>query len=394
MSRRTAAPLHGYLIALSTPVFLGMAPVLGKLAINGGAEPFTVAAIRTLIAALALWAVYLVAFRRYIYIYPAGLLGCVIIGVVNGIGSLFYYGGLGLLDASLTQLLNGTYLIFAVLMTRLGGERVSRRMAVRVALATVALVFITGFSAAPVNWLGVGLMLANALMFAGTVILSEYVLYEMPAPTATLYILSTMAVVVVMVWAAVGGRLSAEASAAAMPAIVALAVTTALSRLAMFSGVKFLGSLQTAVLSIAEIGVALALAFVLLGDRLTTIQSLGVGLLTTSLLFIRPSDFKMQVFNPGTLLLRDMAHVQFQRIAFHRAFGTVDHDNEYGTMATLSTAELQAIQKMMGASTSVDPFPLSKTNVYGGVDLATFLEATDADTVHSRPSDDAPAKAG
>ena len=394
MSRRAAVPLHGYFIALATPVFLGMAPVLGKLAINGGAEPFTVAAVRTLIAALVLWAVYLVAFRRFIYIYPAGLLGCVIVGVVNGIGSLFYYGGLGLLDASLTQLLNGTYLIFAVMMTRLGGERLSRRMAVRVGLATVALVLITGFSAAPVNWLGVGLMLANALMFAGTVILSEYVLYEMPAPTATLYILSTMAVVVVMVWAAVGGRLTAEASAAAMPAIVALAITTALSRLAMFSGVKFLGSLQTAVLSIAEIGVALALAFVLLGDRLTTIQSLGVGLLSASLLFIRPSDFKIQVFNPGTLLLRDMTHVQFQRIAFHRAFGTVDHDNEYGTMATLSTAELQAIQKMMGANTSVDPFPLSKTNAYGGVDLAAFLEATDADTLHSRPNDDTPAKAG
>ena len=160
MTRRAAAPLSGTLIALSTPIFLGMAPVLGKLAINGGAEPFTVAAIRTLIAAGLLWTIYLIGFRRYIYIYPAGLLGCVIVGVVNGIGSLFYYSGLGLLDASLTQLLNGTYLIFAVLMTRLAGERVSRRMAVRVALATVALVLITGFSAAPVNWLGVGLMLA------------------------------------------------------------------------------------------------------------------------------------------------------------------------------------------------------------------------------------------
>jgi uncharacterized membrane protein len=216
----------------------------------------------------------------------------------------------------------------------------------------------------------------------------------MPAPTATLYILSTMAVVVVMVWAAVGGRLSAEAATTAMPAIFALGVTTALSRLAMFSGVKFLGSLQTAVLAIAEIGVALALAFVLLGDRLTTIQTLGVGLLTLSLLLIRPSDFKVQVFNPGTLLLRDMTHVQFQRIAFHRAFGTDDHDNEYGTMATLSTAELQAIQKMMGANTKIDPFPLSKTNAYGGMDLAAFLDASDADTLHSRSGGDNPAKAG
>src|SRR5690606_17005507 len=125
------------------------------------------------------------------------------------------------------------------------------------------------------------------------------------------------------------------AAVTAMPPIVLLAITTALSRLAMFAGVKFLGSLQTAVVAIAEIGVALALAFVFLGDRLTPVQTLGVVLLGASLLLIRASDFKIRAFNPGALLVRDMAHVQFQRIAFHRAFGTAEHDNEYGTMATL-----------------------------------------------------------
>jgi uncharacterized membrane protein len=304
---------------------------------------------------------------------------------------LFYYGGLGLLDASLTQLLNGAYIIFALLLTRISGERVSRRMVVRVLLATVALAMITGFSSGPVNWLGVGLMLANALMFAGTVILSEYVLYEMPAPTATLYIVSSMAVVVVMVWAAVGGSITESIAPTALGPIVLLAITTALSRLAMFSGVKFLGSLQTAVVAIAEIGVALALAFVFLGDRLTSLQSVGVVLLTIGLLMIRPGDFKIRSFNPAALLMRDMHHIQFQRIAFHRAFGTAEHDNEYGTMATLTPDELLAIQRMMGAGSQVDPFPLSKANAYGGVDLATYLDSADAETVHTRPDADAPA---
>ena len=68
-----------------------------------------------------------------------------------------------------------------------------------------------------------------------------------------------------------------------------------------------------------------------------------------------------------------------------------DDDNEYGTMSTLSTAELQAIQKMMGASASVDPFPLSKANAYGGVDLTAFLEPANAET---QPSPDTPTQAG
>ncbi|MFO7320382.1 MAG: DMT family transporter [Chloroflexota bacterium] len=359
--KNRAAARQGIVVAMLTPVLLGLAPIFGKLAINGGADPFTVAAVRTCIAAALLWLIYAVFFRRWIYIYPAGLLGCIVVGVVNGIGSLFYYGGLGLLDASLVQLLNGAYLIFAILLTRIGGERISRRLLLRVGMVLVALALITGFSNEPVNWLGVGLMLANALMFAGMVILSEYVLFEMPAPTATLYILTSMAVLVVMVWAAVGQRLSPDAMATASGPILALAISTALSRLTMFSGVKILGSLQTAVLAVGEIGVALCLAFFVLGERLAPAQWVGVAILAVGLLLVRPSDFIIRPFNPGALMVRDMAQIQFQRIAFHRAFGTDRHDNEYGTMGELTLEELQLIQQMMGvANGSVDPFPLQQ----------------------------------
>lgn len=352
---------EGVVTALLTPLFLGMAPILGKQAIEAGADPFAVAAIRTVIAVVFLWVVYALFFRRYLYIYPAGLLGCVVIGVINGIGSLFFYGGLGLLDASLAQLLNGMYLIFAVLLSRLGGDPLERRVLVRVMLAIVGLVLITGLGSKPVNWLGVGLMLGSALMFAGTVILSQYVLYEMPSTTATLYILTTMGVVVVMVWAAVGNPLPASVMQATFPPLLALGITTALSRLTMFSSVQIFGSLRTAVTAVAEIGVALLLAYFVLGDRLEPAQSLGVILLLVSLVFIRSSDLLPHGFNPNALLVRDMASIQFQRIAFHRAFGRKEHDNEFGVMAKLTTSELEAIQRMMGAkSSAVDPFPLAK----------------------------------
>ena len=227
--------LRGTAFGLLTPVFLGVAPIFGKMAINEGADSFTVAAWRTVIAVVFLWMVYALFARKYIYIYPAGLLGCVVIGVVNGIGSLFYYGGLGMLDASQAQLLNGMYLIFAVLLSRINGERIDRRLVVRVLLAMIALFIITGFGQSSMNWLGVGLMLANALMFAGTVILSQYVLYEMPAPTVTLYILTSMAVLVSMVWVVLGKPMTPQVLESALPPILALAVTTALSRVALFS---------------------------------------------------------------------------------------------------------------------------------------------------------------
>ena len=42
-------------VGLMTPLFLGVAPIFGKLAINAGADSFTVAAWRTLIAVVLLW---------------------------------------------------------------------------------------------------------------------------------------------------------------------------------------------------------------------------------------------------------------------------------------------------------------------------------------------------
>ncbi|MGQ9908123.1 MAG: DMT family transporter [Candidatus Flexifilum sp.] len=363
--------------AFMTPVLLGLAPIFGKFAIHAGADSFTVAAVRTLIAVVLLWIGYLLFARRFIYIYPAGLLGCVIVGAINGIGSLFYYGGLGLLDASLVQLINGMYIAIAMLLAHLGGERIDRRTTVRVLLAVAAIVLITGTGATAINWLGVGLMLGSALMFAGTMILSQQVLYEMPSPTATLYILTTMAVVVLAVWGAVGGTTTGDEFVAALPAITLLGVSTALSRLAMFASVRVLGSLRTAVIAVGEIGVALALAFVFLGDRLTPTQTVGVVLLGLSILLVRARDLTPVHINFNRLLVSDMASIQFQRIAFHRAFGRPEHDNEFGVMSSITTLEMQAIQRMMGASSSpIDPFPLVKPgNTYAsGVDLSAFLE--------------------
>src|SRR5258708_32577281 len=154
-------------------IFLGMARVLGKLAYLGGSDPFTVAATRTVVAAVFLWAVYLLFGRRYIYIYPVGLLGCVVVGAVNGIGSLFYYNGLNYLNASVVQLLNATYLVFVVILARLGGQPLKPRTIIRAMLALVAVTLVTGGVAGRISWLGAGVIVGNAILFAGPLRLNQ-----------------------------------------------------------------------------------------------------------------------------------------------------------------------------------------------------------------------------
>ncbi|MGB7337683.1 MAG: DMT family transporter [Phototrophicaceae bacterium] len=387
----TKKPINpiGVVAAFATPLFLGVAPVLGKFAIEAQADPFTVAALRTIVAVALLWISYGLFFRKYIFIYPAGLMGCVVIGIINGIGSLFYYGGLQQLDASLVQLINGVYLAFAVLLSRIGGQKTDIRTMVRVLMALTALLMVTGLGATEVNWTGVGYMLANALLFAGTVILSQYVLYEMPAPTAALYILTTMGVVVTMVWLAVAPPLNQIDVVPATLAIIALGITTALSRLAMFASVKILGGMQTAIMAAAEIGVALILAFIFLGDSLTMGQWAGVALLMTSILLIRQKDLLPRGFNPNAIVVANMSSVQFQRIAFHRAFGTNETDNYENTMGNITTQEMIAIQKMMGAqSGGLDPFPISKSQQFIGDTVDYDPTAVTRPAQSPRPNED------
>ncbi|MBC8099004.1 MAG: DMT family transporter [Armatimonadetes bacterium] len=355
-------PMRGIFIALSTPLFLGLAPIFGKQAI-GYVDAFTVATLRTMVAVGLLWVVYLLFYRRYLFIYPAGLLGCVVIGVINGIGSLFYYSSLTVLSPSLAQLINGMYLAFALIISRAAGQKANPLMSLRIGLALAALILLVDIRGGQVDWVGVGLMLGSALMFAGTLLLSQYVLFEMPAQTAAIYILSTMGLLVVMVRLAAGEFPTNDSLNLALPPIVALGITTALSRLAIFMGVKFLGGIQTAVLAVMEIAVTLVFAYVAFQDTLSPVQWLGVLLLFGCLLLIRQQDLMPYGYNPNSLIIANMASVQFQSIAFYRAFGTKSMDDAAGTMSTVTTQELLAISKMMGAQNGgIDPYPIGKSN--------------------------------
>ncbi len=334
----------GLTAALLTPVFLGMNPIFGKLAYQNGADPFTVAAFRTIVAVVILWIIYYVFWRHYLFIYPAGLMNCVAIGVVNGIGSLMYYNGLNLLDASVAQLINGMYLVFVVILTRLGGQQLGPRTLLRVAIAVMGVLLITGGIQGESTWLGIGLMLGNALLFAGTVVMSQRALYDMPAQTVTFYVLATMAVVVAMARVAYDLPVFAEDSTAinsnAVWAIGGLAATTALSRLLMFMGVKGLGSLQTTLLAVLELAASITLAHILLDDSLTMIQWWGVGILGASLLM--PTERLTPANTSPTSYLPNLMRARLMQAAFGQAF-VADKKHKY------STQELETLRKMINA---------------------------------------------
>jgi DME family drug/metabolite transporter len=278
---------NGLIAAWLTPLLMGLAPILGKGAYRVGVDPFTLAALRTLFAALLLWALCGLAFRQYLFIFPAGLFGTALVGITNGIGSLLFYNGLLLLDASVAQLLFMLYVIFGMLLTRLYGHAISRLNLLRAGMATLAVYLLTGGLGGHVDLLGVGLVVGGAFMYALHVLLSQRVMYEMPAPTMALYAMTFMGLTLGVTQLVYGYYINpaghTPVNLTGWGLIGGLAVVTGLSRITLFAGVKNLGGLAAILLNVAEVAVTLIAALALLGEYMSPAQWMGASVMLLSM---------------------------------------------------------------------------------------------------------------
>lgn len=280
----------GILAAFSSAVFLGLAPVFGKLAINQGFSPFAVVALRTSFAAGILLLVIALFYRQYLYIFPVGLVGCFLAGAINGLGSLLYYLALQRLDASVGQLLYSLYPFFVALWLILDHQPPSRLTLFRVGLATVAVLLLTSIRNQSTDPIGVLMMLGAAILYAMHLPINQRVLYEVPAPTVALYTLLAMSAIVVPAYF-IFDRTWPQANPPWMP-VLGLTFVTVSSRLALFLGVKKIGGMQTALLGLAELLIAVLFSNILLGENLSILQwigALGLGLSLILVMFENPS---------------------------------------------------------------------------------------------------------
>ncbi|MEZ0395188.1 MAG: DMT family transporter [Anaerolineales bacterium] len=270
--------------ALSAAAFLGLAPIFGKQAFLIGFSPLLVVAVRTALAAFLLL-VLMVLFRRpFLYIYPAGLLGCGLAGAINGIGSILYYLALERLTASVGQLLYSLYPIFLALWLALDFQPPGRITRLRMAIAMLGVLFLTYVKPAEIDWLGVALMLGASAMYALHLPINQRVLYDIPAPTVTLYTLLAMSMVVVPAYLVFDRSL--PIAGASWGPVLALSMVTFFSRLTLFLGVKHLGGMQTALLSLSELLITIVVSRLWLHENLLPMQWAGAALLLISIALI------------------------------------------------------------------------------------------------------------
>ena len=284
---------QGIYAALSSALLIGLAPVFGKAAMGPGEfSPYAVVALRTVMAALLLVFLIAVFKRQFLYIYPAGLIGCLMAGGLNGTGSIFYYVGLSRLNASVAQMLYALYPFFVAFWLQLDGQSPSRLTIIRIIIACFSAFLLTRVGAEnSIDLLGVAFMLVSAALYALHLPVNQRVLFDVPAPTVTVYTLLSMSAIVVPAYF-IFDRSVPTVSAPWLP-VIGLTAVTFFSRLMLFLGVKNIGGMQTALLGLAELLVAITFSYLLLGETLTLWQWVGTAGLGASLLLVwfeKPPD--------------------------------------------------------------------------------------------------------
>lgn len=279
-----AGQQKGIVAALSSAVFLGVVPIFGKVAINSGFSPLTVIVLRTGIAALLMLAVMAIAMRQYFYIFSVGLVGCLLAGFVNGVGSVLYYSALARLDASIGHLLYSFYPIFVALWLLLDRQTITRLTIFRLILSVPAVILLVYTGDRAVDPVGALMMLGSAILYALHLIINQRVLYEVPAQTVTLYTLLGMAFTVLLAYLLLDRQI--PSGNVAWWAAISMALITFFSRFTLFLGIKHLGGLQTALLGLGEILITVMLAVFMLGESLNLTQVLGGILLAVSLILV------------------------------------------------------------------------------------------------------------
>jgi drug/metabolite transporter (DMT)-like permease len=271
--------------ALISALFLGLAPVFGKAAMGPEKfSPLAVVALRTSMAALLLVMIILIFKRGILYIYPAGLLGCLLAGTVNGVGSIFYYIGLSKLNASVAQMLYALYPFFVALWLQLDKQTPSKLTGFRIVIAGVSTFLLTRMHAGGIDTWGVIFMLIAAALYALHLPINQRVLYDVPAPTVTVYTLLAMSLVVTPAYLLFDRSLP-PGNAPWLP-VLGLTAVTFFSRLLLFLGVKHIGGMQTALLGLGELLIAVLFSRLLLGESLTAWQWVGTAGLSLSLLLV------------------------------------------------------------------------------------------------------------
>jgi drug/metabolite transporter (DMT)-like permease len=277
----------GLLLVLLAVICMSIAPILIKVGLSAELNPVTLLTFRMIIGAAVLWIVYLLFGLQMLHIDRRGLMYCAFVAMVNCSCSIFFIFSLTRIDASIASVILSLYPAVALILLSLRGEYTNKLDLIRLGLMIFGVYLVIG-PGGKVDSIGTLMVIGAAILYAFYLVLIQWHLSDYNSTTIALYVVTFMALImsVVLVFQPTSWNFP---SAKGWVVILCLGiVSTALARVAIFAGIRSIGSRQTALIGPLETLFTVLLAMLLLNERMSFIQIIGgVAIIGSALPAIR-----------------------------------------------------------------------------------------------------------
>jgi drug/metabolite transporter (DMT)-like permease len=303
--RPGAAQWTGTAMVLASATGFGSLAILAKLAYAAGLGPQQALAFRFLLAAVGMVALALLFGQNPLRLERTRLLVLLAMGVIGySAQSLTYFLALQTLPASLVVLIAYIYPSLVVAAGWLFLHRkVSAKHLAALAASFVGLVLLVGGAHLQIAWALV-LAVASPVVYTAYILVGERVMGSVPALAASAVIISGAALAFCFL-AAITGQLALPPTGRGWAVVVGLAVLPTMLAISLFlAGLPRVGAARAALLSTWEPVVTVALAVVLLGDRLSVVQVVGGVLVLLAVVVVQSA----QLWRPAAVADTTVQH--------------------------------------------------------------------------------------
>ncbi len=261
-------------------------PILSKLALDEGVAVFTLQAWRFAFAGAVLWGVVAATRRR---LPSTGRTAKLIpLGVLYAGISIIYMFGLDRLPASLASITLCTYPAATALLARIwDNEPITAHRLWSLLLVMTGFVATAGVGfGLSGDAFGFGLMLLCVLLTSVWTVLMNNAISGVRLIAGAATLVTSAAVVIMVGGIAVGGVSVPTPKTLLLIAVIGV-FATAMPLTLFLLGVRWIGPARTAISSTLEPVATLALAAVVLGDRLSAYQWAGVLCIVAGVMWLR-----------------------------------------------------------------------------------------------------------
>jgi drug/metabolite transporter (DMT)-like permease len=280
-------------MAIASAAIYGTIAILTKYAYAAGITVDQLLALRFIIAACVMLPAALIVGRGSLRMSPSSIAALGLLGLVGyGGQTLAFFSALKSMPASLVELI---FYVYPGLVVTANWWLYGRRVTL-----TTGLVLMVNFVGLCLLIGGGPVILSSTLLlvvlipigFAALLLISERLLIDKPALSATAVIVSGTAIFWFLL-AAVTEEVRSPSNTTAWLTLAAITVGGLIAVTLIFAALARIGSARVSVLSTCEPVVTVALAVLLLGERLGGLEAIGALAILASIVYL-------QWFQPGT----------------------------------------------------------------------------------------------